>query len=357
MTIHIIKAIFLVVVLSHVFSCSGQVKSKNKSSESQKVTLGKSVSKLDKQIWNIFQDSKANYWFGSKKSGLYLFDGEKLTQFTTEDGLPSNQIQGVQEDKNFNLLVHTGKGISKFDGKKFTLLNIIQSTDNEWKLGADDLWFANIDNGVYRYDGENVFVLELPTKDIEKVLGITASNTSYSPYAIAGMGKDKSGNVWFGTGLAGAFRFDGDSFLWIAEKELSRLEDGREPGVRSIVEDKDGNIWLSNIRYKYKITSENTYEKLPGINLSEHNVSIELPYYMSAVSDDKDNLWMVSFDEGVWKYDGEKLQQFIPKQDNKEILLLTIFKDKDGTMWLGTYDDGVYRYNGEDFEKFEVDQH
>ena len=61
------------------------------------------------------------------------------------------------------------------------------------------------------------------------------NNNNNSPYAIYGLNKDKDGNIWFGTVTAGVFRYDGTSFLWIAEKELSTLPDGRVLGVRSIL--------------------------------------------------------------------------------------------------------------------------
>ncbi|MEO1518853.1 MAG: two-component regulator propeller domain-containing protein [Bacteroidota bacterium] len=352
MTIDLIKAVLIFLISVNFFSCTGQVGQESQSVDSEKTTLGKTVLELDQQIWSIFQDSKRNHWFGSRQKGLYRFDGKTLTQFTVEDGLADSRVSGIQEYENGQLLIQTVKGISKFDGNRFTTLSVMESSKNEWKLEKNDLWFSYGEDRVCRYDGEHLYALDLPKQDIEKAFGIKGDNPSYSPYAVSGIGKDKSGNIWFGTGIAGAFRFDGQSFLWIGEKELSTLEDGREPGVRSIVEDQDSNIWLSHTLYKYAITSESTYEKLPGIDLSKQAVSIELPYYLSAVVDDENKLWMVSFDQGIWQYDGETLTQFFLKNGPKNVSLLMIFKDRDGVLWIGTHNDGVYRYNGVRFDKF-----
>ncbi|MGB1000240.1 MAG: two-component regulator propeller domain-containing protein, partial [Flavobacteriales bacterium] len=272
MKINIIKAILIILISGGFLSCNGQMKADKKSADVKNVTLGKLVSKLDNQIWSIFQDRKGNFWFGSNGKGLYHFDGNKLNLFTTSDNLVSNTIRGIQEDNKGNIYIETPKGVSTFDGINFTTLKIIKSPNNEWKLEQNDLWFNCNGNAnhVYRFDGENLYELQLPRKNIEKKLGIDEKELSYSPYTVFGIDKDRNGKLWLGTVLAGAFRFDGNSFLWIGEKELSRLPDGREPGVRSILEDNDGNMWLSNFYSKYNIKSDSSqsYEKIKAVELS-----------------------------------------------------------------------------------------
>ena len=226
MKLNQIKIFLLVLISSTVLSCKGQEKKEEKISETKSFEIGKTVLNLDDRIWVIFQDTQDNYWFGSNGKGLYHFNGKNLKLITSEDGLIDDQIRGIQEDKKGNIFIETPKGVSKFDGKSFTNLEVVISPTNQWKLEPNDLWFncnGNANN-VYRYDGKNLYQLKLPKQDIKNTLGITESE---NPYTVFGIDKDKSGNVWFGTVLAGAFRFDGISFLWIGEKELSRLESGQ----------------------------------------------------------------------------------------------------------------------------------
>lgn len=348
-----ISSILLLLLL---FSCKGQEKANGGHTKNIDLPLGTRVSELDDKIWAIYQDTKDNYWFGSNGNGVYFFDGKTLTQFTTTDGLISNTIRGIQEDHAGNIFIETPKGISKYDGKVFTPLKPLLLSDNPWKLEATDLWFNCNGNlrDVYRYDGENLYELKLPRNGFEDVFGINEFELSYSPYTVFGIDKDKHGNIWFGTVLAGAFRYDGKSFLWIAEKELSRLSDGREPGVRSMLQDRDGNMWLSNFISKYKISLDsNSYEKLEGIDPSNKLLEERLPYFNSGLSDQNGDLWMTTYGGGVWKYDGAILENFPIKEGNWTALLISIYQDKQGTLWLGTDNAGVYKYNGSSFEKFE----
>lgn len=337
-------------------SCKGQQNKEVSQSKNDALSIGKVVEKLHNQIWDIYQDRKGNYWFGSNGKGVYHYDGKILKLITTADGLIDNSIRGIQEDLSGNIFIETPEGVSKFDGKKFITLQAITSSKNKWQLKPTDLWFncnASL-NHVYRYDGKNLYELALPKKDLTKLFDNNKKALSYSPYAVFGINKDKNGHIWFGTILAGAFRYDGKSFVWIGEKELSRRADGREPGVRSMLEDKDGNMWLSNFKSRYKINLEHPkqYEKLVGV---DPNVLLkeDIIGFNAGLTDKNGHLWVVSFGDNVWHYDGKTLSRF-PIDDEVDVLLISIYQDNQGTIWLGTNNAGVYRQNEKTFEKFEV---
>lgn len=325
-------------------------KSEQKQTKAETLEIGKSASELHTKIWRIFQDSKGKYWFGSDGKGIYHLNGNELKQFSTVDGLVNDSIRGFQEDADGNIYIETHKGISKFDGRKFTTLKVIRSSHNQWKLEPNDLWFGFYNaNDLYRYDGDSLYELKLPRQDLKKAFGIDTLISPFNPYSVYGVNKDKDGNIWFGTFTAGAFRYDGKSFLWIDEKELSTLPDGRVPAVRSIIQDKDGYFWLSNFISKYKIeASGSAYKKLKGIEKDHPH------YFNSGLSDNKGNLWMATYSGGVWKYDGKTLSKFEIASEIEDVLLVSIYQDKNGILWLGTDNDGVYKQNGEKFEKFKV---
>jgi ligand-binding sensor domain-containing protein len=223
MTINSVKIILLILISSLFHSCKGQMRSENNKTESEPIQIGKVVTELDIQIWRILQDSKGKFWFGSNGRGIYYFAGNELKQFTTADGLVNDSIRGIQEDSAGNIYVETQRGISKFDGKQFTTLNPVKSSNNEWKLDSKDLWFAYNANDLYRYDGDSLFELKLPRQDLKKAFGIDTLISPFdinNPYSVYGVNRDKDGNMWFGTFVAGAFRYDGKSFLWFDEKNF-----------------------------------------------------------------------------------------------------------------------------------------
>lgn len=336
--------------------CCGRNDSRRHTKQDNIDSAGNIVSKINDNVWVIYQDLKGNYWFGTNGQGVYYYNGEFIKQYTVADGLVSNQIRGIQEDRFGDIYFDTPEGISKFKDSAFFTLIPIHSSRNNWKLQPNDLWFKGNydDNSVYRYDGDSLYHLKLPEYD-----DIQMDDTPYSPYATYSIYKDLRGTIWFGTLTAGVYTYNG-SWSWIAEKELVVLDDGRVPGVRSIVEDKDGNFWFSNILSRYSIHSQNdtsvdmgfNYQKIPGIVLSEEEQNMKFPYYISATVDhESEDLWMVTYDEGVWKYDGTDMIQYLIKEGKRNVHLFCIYKDNEGTLWLGT-DNGIYRFNGSIFKKF-----
>src|SRR6185436_9522448 len=88
---------------------------------------GEIVSELGKSVMYVFHARNNDYWFGSNDRGVYRYDGKALVNFTTKDGLVSNRIRGVQEDKSGSIYFTTYEGISKFDGRAFTTLSVAAS--------------------------------------------------------------------------------------------------------------------------------------------------------------------------------------------------------------------------------------
>ncbi|KAA3634464.1 MAG: hypothetical protein DWP97_07060 [Calditrichaeota bacterium] len=335
----------------------------NKINQTSIVSIGETVSDMDKGLMIIFQDKKNNYWFGGE--GVYKYDGKIITHFTIKDGLCSNEILEIQEDKNGNIFFDTPEGVSKFDGQQFTTLKVFNSNSskNEWKLDSDDLWFRLgwNRNGPYRYDGKFLYFLEFPkTKQADEFYSINP-NASYNPYGIYSMYKDNNGAVWFGTASLGVCRYDGKSVSWLYEKHLTEIPNGGSFGIRSIIEDKDGLFWFCNTKYRYDIYLENSIKKeINSINYSRKKgtgVSMDgnenyYPYFMSVVKDNNNDLWMATYDEGVWRHDGENLIHYPVKEEKEIVNIFSIYKDNQGVLWLGTLNAGAYKFNGTTFEKF-----
>ncbi len=71
----------------------------------------------------IYEDSNKNLWIGSDDQGLLLYDKNKnsFIAFRKQEGLPSNSVSGILEDNKGELWISTNMGISRFDAsnKKF----------------------------------------------------------------------------------------------------------------------------------------------------------------------------------------------------------------------------------------------
>lgn len=362
-----INTFILFSILAIFSSCNGQnaadATSGNNREYSFAITTGDTVSELDKSIWFIFQDKNNHYWFASNGKGLYRHDGKILTHFTTGHGLLNDSIRGIQEDKTGNIFITSLGGIQKFDGRKFTTLPAVSVS--EWKNNPDDLWFYVLgkagEDGPYRYDGKTLYHLKFPKHRLEDQYYRDNPNRPWSPYEVYSIYKDSKGNIWFGTSNFGICRFDGRSLSWMYEEHLTLIEGGGSFGIRSIIEDKEGKFWFCNTSYRYNISPEESggqdktlinYKREKGIDNFKTLEGKDMIYFMSAVEDNNGDMWMATYSQGVWKYDGKDITRFPVKKGAEDITLFSIYKDKQGDLWLGTHEAGAYKFNGKSFEKF-----
>ncbi len=199
---------------------------------------------------------------------------------------------------------------------------------------------------VYRYDGITLYELQLPKPP-------EFSN----PFEIYSIYNDRKGSVWFGTNPSGVCRYNGKSFEWITEDDVTEFRNEGANGVRSITEDRNGDFWF-NTEYRYSvydsltINSTKFYRRLESIGSLDGKKDGNLDEYLSSVKDDNNNLWFVTYRDGVWKYDGTKVTHYVVQHNSIDITLFSIYKDNNGDLWLGTHENGAYKFNGTVFEKF-----
>lgn len=321
--------------------------------------IGVTVTQIDKTIWTIYQDKKSNYWFGSKENGVYYYNGHRLKHITTQNGLVSNEIRGIQEDANGNIFFDTEKGVSKFDGHTFKTLQMANpdSPLNNWVLKPDDLWFrmGSTKNGAYRFDGKYLQYLKFPTSPQENTFNKNNPNTSLKPYGLYTIYKDRKGFMWFGTASLGVCRYDGKNLNWHYEEQLQTTPNGGDFGTRAIFEDKNGKFWINNTRFRYVIETYGnkpiTFKKENGIGYLNKTNKMEFPFFLSVTEDNKGNLWLATYEEGVYKYNGKELIHYPIKDGETDVLLFTIYKDNKGALWLGTHNAGVYKFMEKTFER------
>lgn len=332
-------------------SCHGQSSGQKNNAKqvSEQWVQGDTVQALGSSIMVVYQDSRDNYWFGSWETGVYRYDGKALIHYTTEHGLAQNKVDEIKEDTSGNIYFiscHPISTITKFDGQTFT--NVIATPSNDWKLEADDLWFRHAypSEKVYRFDGSTFYELTLPKPP-----------TLPNPYEIYSIYTDIKGNIWFGTNPVGVCRYDGESFAWITEEDVTEFRDEGANGVRSMVEDGDGDFWF-NTEYRYSVydsitlKSNEFYTRHESIGSLDGKDSRGLNEFLSVAKDNQNHLWFATYLSGVWKYDGTEVTHYPVRLNGKDITLFSIYKDNHGELWLGTHENGAFRFNGNQFEKF-----
>jgi ligand-binding sensor domain-containing protein len=340
--------IFLTILIVGI-SCNGQVKkdlSKEQVSESETISANQqkyirtqSLNPGD-NVHCSLEDKAGNLWFGTTGDGVYRYDGKSFTQFTAKNGLNSNAVNHMLEDRDGKIWIGTLAGLVLYDGKTFTKIQIplpknlppnkYHNTHDVFSIMQDKsgkLWFATID-GVYFYDGKSFtsFIVN------EGVGGFKSSNNNVE-YIL----EDKAGNIWFGGRVnKGVFRYDG--------KSITNLRPDGDNWAWPVLQDKNGNIWFSNWSgaYLYDGKSFTSFTKKDGLCGDT----------VARILEEKNgNLWLGG-GGGICRYDGKSFTCFTKKDGLGNEGVWSILEDKNGNLWVGTSETGLYRYDGKTFTSF-----
>lgn len=325
------------------------------------VENGEVVEELGNNLMTVYQDSKDCWWFATWGDGLYRYDGKAIVHFTDDHGLSHNRTNQILEDSAGILYFNTPSGVSKFADNRFSTLPV--SSSSEWKLASGDLWFNSpkFDGNVFRYDGKSLSTLRLPKVAIGERF-LTSKSETANPYGVYIVYRDKLDNVWFGTAALGVCRYDGKRFDWLTSEDVNELHNGPANGVRSIIEDVEGYFWF-NTQFRYdlseqastnptRLTTLGIFHRLPGIGSLDGKPDGESFEYMSIAKDRTGGLWIATYGDGVYHYDGMQVKHFPILNGTEAITLFSVYCDRSDNIWLGTHSNGAYRYNGKSFERF-----
>ncbi len=349
----LIKLIYLVLILTLTFSCVEKKSPQKEISISEFVNASKSDTlKFNSGIRAIFQDSKGNYWIGSHQEGVCVFDGKSFEYFTTNEGLPDNQVRSIQEDKNGNIWFGTANGVSSYDGNK--IINHIPITDdylqNEIKKTDNNLWFnAGNNAGVYRNNGQILNYLAFPTPENENL------NNSYG---VTGISKGQDGQLWIAT-YAALFNFDGKA-VNVFDKSKLALKEDEVLHIRSVFADSQGRIWIGNNGIGVLL-----FQGDSTINFSDKNGLIHtnsskngntspdgtLEHVFAIEEDSEGNIWFGDRDTGAWKFDGKTMTNYIIDTKLSTQMIWEIYEDNNKNLLFAMENGGIYKFNGKSFDK------
>ena len=282
------------------------------------------------------KDKSGNLWFANIGEGVYRFDAvtEKFTNFTTKDGLPSNRVSSIRQDKAGNYWISTESGICIYDGKSFRNFTPAEKCRYDLEYLYEDskgyFWFSTQGWGICRYSPASGEFRNFTKED-----GLT-SNT------VQCMLEDKSGNFWFGERAGGVCTFDP-----VSEKFSKVSGECFSSQIMGIVEDNKGVIWFANLYYGLCLFDpvSKTYTPFTEADgICSNNVT-------NLFKDSKGNLWFGSDSgksnaqaNGLCRYDGKSFTRFTDKDGITRADVWTIVEDNSGNIWVGTKG-GLYRYH------------
>ncbi|MBD2756770.1 hybrid sensor histidine kinase/response regulator transcription factor [Spirosoma validum] len=114
----------------------------------------------------LLEDRQHRLWIGTRDQGLNLLmpDQRSFTHFTTKEGLPSNSLVGMQEDKQGALWISTDKGLAQFIPERSTFIGYNKNdglvckeftTNSTYQDARGYLYFGGY-NGIVQFHPDSI---------------------------------------------------------------------------------------------------------------------------------------------------------------------------------------------------------
>jgi ligand-binding sensor domain-containing protein/serine phosphatase RsbU (regulator of sigma subunit) len=243
---------------------------------------------LSNQILDILEDKEENTWVASFGQGAMMHDDEKFITYTESDGITGNQVQDILFDSDNIFYVATEEGLLqlKKNGTGIRRLNFFTAKNGLKDVGANAVRKFNKDE---IWIGTNNGINILKGSKLAKFQG----NSRLGNKKISALLEDSHKNMWIGT-AGGYGKLSGDSLYFMDEdQKLINNE------VQTIIEDKKGRIWIGTLGGLVKLQGQNyaDFDAEDGLTTLEINTLAEDP---------RGNIWIGTKGGGIFKFDWSK---------------------------------------------------
>ena len=290
---------------------------------------------------------------------------DSFRHYTARDGLSSNTVQALIQDRAGLIWMGTASGLDSFDGREFIHHAFPAGEDDYvrqlYQDAAGLLWIGT-ENAVFRYD---MSTLPERVSEIPEAL-------------VTGFAEDRDGALWISVWGKGVFRYadgtftqfldghqvegllvDRDGRLWVADQSEPQglslynassrafsapnlvFQGCRPTRICAMDVDEEGDLWLGTWDlgiYRLETDTRTVFSAVPpGDGLDHvHSLTYESPLHLLVGSDD--GLLSVN------PLTGEQTHYLNDRSDPASLsskFVYPIVRDHEGGLWIGTYYGGV----------------
>ena len=292
------------------------------------------------EVRQVFQDKDGYIWIATN-SGLCLYDGYQIRTFKsnlhTPGLLSNNTINCVTDDNRHNLWIATYDGVNVLDKttgqiRKITCSGLQRSIVDRLLVTSSDRVFIGTETGVFEY---------LPGQD-----SCVAFKPGIVKGAVKALVEDSGRNLWIGTWSDGFYRYDEQKDEVYGYPALNELNSAFD-----IFEDSKQRIWVASWGYGLFLL-ENPYEperlawrQFRHDDNDPNSLCYDIVYDME---EDRNTgtLWVGTRGGLSVLYDEENglFRNYCPDNSDKSVYyndVNSVFRDDEGMMWLGLFGGGV----------------
>ena len=200
-----------------------------------------------KPVKCFLETRDGDFWIGTDKGGLYRRHNGTLLNFTTKDGLSSNYIRDIHEDRAGALWLATDDGVTRWKDGRFTAYTTKDGLSNRFVRSIHEdrdgtLWFGTYGGGLNRFRDGRFKVY-------------TAADGLFDR-TVSQILEDDRGNFWMSSnrGISRVSKKDLDDFAAGRISTFVSISYGSDDGMKNIEcnggsqpagwKTRDGKLWF-----------------------------------------------------------------------------------------------------------------
>lgn len=290
---------------------------------------------------NLYEDSYHHIWIGTEGDGLicYVPDSKETYVFKYPE-INDNYVSAIIEDEKGNLFIGTQKnGLSRYDRQQKCFVPVPCAGGEVISVYCLECVNGKLLVGT---DGQGLMIYNAETHRLESYT-INSAPLDFSSGKIHTILEDKDGNLWLGLFQKGIVLIPKkeNPFDYFGSKSTYYNPIG-QGCVMSIFQDSRSHLWVGTDNegiFELGEDGRRLRHYKPGTSARSMANTV-----MSIYEDSEKNLWLGSYNRGLAKLDKQTgTCEYLPSIASEKVLCIT--EDKRKNLYVATLGSGFYQYN------------
>lgn len=284
-------------------------------------------SKVSAMINQVLVDNSGLLWIATEGDGIYVRDGElTVAHFTDSQGLPSNYVYRLAQDKKGRVWAGTMQGLVRIFDNRVQLIPELAGLQVPALLVNDQgQLLIGTSAGLYQAGDTQA----KGTQD--KPPSVIPIYPKLAQQSILSLLEDEQQHLWLGTAEQGLFRI---SELGIENLTVSQgLPDHR---VISLFQDKERSIWVGTHAGLMRLRD------VPFISLTEQD-GIKGNYVRTVLTHSDGSVWIGSSIGLTHIKNGQPQAIALTMPDGVAPSIASLAEGRKGELWVGTASHGLLK--------------
>ena len=279
------------------------------------------------------EDRHGGVWLYDYGRGLtYVAADGQVRQFGSQEGFPGERVNCFFEDHEGNWWAGLDAGgLVRIRERRFQIIDTsgqvsTKSARSVCEETNGTLWIGTLGDGLVRWQAGAYTNLTMP--------GGTGKGFAFC------VCPDTAGRLWVSAG---------DEDLFVREHDGFKRVSPVVHGVKAILADKTGRIWIGTKRGLYLADGESSDDFKQNQGIGRNGVR--------ALSEDgHGGLWAGAEDGTLFRIASDTTTAFHPTDSKVPQAIWSLLAEDDGTVWAGTFRGGLLRFRDGKFTRFSINE-